>query len=493
MKNLLSKSKLALFALVLLTVFSCGKDDDATPNPTPDGLIASFQSEVSATNPFEVAFTNFSSDDATGFSWDFGDGETSTEESPTHIYSEGGSFTVVLTATDGTDSKTKEETITITDPNAATSLLTGTGSKTWYLQREGIALGVGEFINANNYWSFGGVSPLSGRPCILDDQYTFNSDGTFEFNSNGTFWKDLVANGGWEIDGADGEDCYDETEPNVWGDADRSAFGSGGAYTYNYDPSAGTITIDGLGAYIGLCNKTADGDNDIPISSKSYRIFNFVDGDVADSLQMAIEQADGAFWNFYLVSYDNPADLPDIPTGSGPPTGNDLPDETPTQLFNTFASDGAADVQELVPTESAVTITPGVTDPAGGATGVGEYIRGTAEAYSDLKFALAYDAQLTNFTEVTIDVYFPSSNNYSGALSQQVDIFIADASEDTQFWTTWELFVNDTQTTMDQWVTITFPLGNALTRDDLDMIGLKIGGENHNEDGTFYIRNFTFQ
>ncbi len=490
MKNLFSRSIFALFALVLFTVVSCKKDDESTP-PSTDVLVASFQYEVSATNPFEVAFTNFSQN-ATSYAWDFGDGGTSTDESPTYTYTEGGSFTVKLTSSDGTDTSDKSETITITDPNAATNLLSGSGSKTWYLQREGVALGVGEAINVNNYWSFGGVTPLNLRPCILDDQYTFHSDGTFEFNSNGTLWIDLVANGGWEINGVDGEDCHDETEAGVWGDTDRSAFASGGSYSYDYDVAANSITLDGSGAYIGLCNKTGDGDNNIPIATKSYRIFNFVDGDVADSLQLAIEQSDGAFWNFYLVSYDNAADLPDIPTGSGPPTGNDLPNETPTAFFNTFAGTGAADVDGLVPTESAVTITPGVADPMGG-TAVGEYIRGTAEAYSDLKFALDFDIQLTNFTEVSVDVYFPSSNDYSGALSQQVDIFMADASEDTQFWTTWELFVDDTQTATDQWITVTHQLGTALTRDDLDMIGLKIGGENHNEDGTFYIRNFSFQ
>ena len=31
--------------------------------------------------------------------WDFGDGETSTEENPSHTYSAGGDYTVKLTAT----------------------------------------------------------------------------------------------------------------------------------------------------------------------------------------------------------------------------------------------------------------------------------------------------------------------------------------------------------------------------------------------------------
>ncbi|MFN3554716.1 MAG: PKD domain-containing protein [Bacteroidales bacterium] len=44
-----------------------------------------------------VAFANFSID-ADSFLWDFGDGTTSTEPEPQHIYSEAGSYTVSLTA-----------------------------------------------------------------------------------------------------------------------------------------------------------------------------------------------------------------------------------------------------------------------------------------------------------------------------------------------------------------------------------------------------------
>ncbi|MBN2485013.1 MAG: PKD domain-containing protein [Bacteroidales bacterium] len=79
---------LAGFGLLLGTN-SC-KDDPKPPK-------AEFSFEQSAENALEVAFFN-ESKDATSYSWDFGDGKTSAEENPTHVYDDYGTFTVTLTA-----------------------------------------------------------------------------------------------------------------------------------------------------------------------------------------------------------------------------------------------------------------------------------------------------------------------------------------------------------------------------------------------------------
>ena len=50
--------------------------------------------------PHEVTFIN-TSESASDYAWDFGDGETSTEESPVHTYTEAGTFTVALTVSGG--------------------------------------------------------------------------------------------------------------------------------------------------------------------------------------------------------------------------------------------------------------------------------------------------------------------------------------------------------------------------------------------------------
>jgi PKD repeat protein len=61
-------------------------------------LRAGFISAVLPDNPLGVQFTNTSTGNPTAFVWDFGDGQTSTEVNPVHIYGASGTYTVGLTA-----------------------------------------------------------------------------------------------------------------------------------------------------------------------------------------------------------------------------------------------------------------------------------------------------------------------------------------------------------------------------------------------------------
>lgn len=491
-KEVFSKLWLFLAVLSVGVIVSCSKDDEG--GETEEDPIASFQFEVSTTNFLEVSFTNFSQN-ATSYSWDFGDGSAaSTDESPTHTYASDGSYEVTLTASNGTVEVTKTQTVSVSDPEKELKKLTSDTQKTWILQRQEVALGIGPSATSVEWWSFGGVTPFADRPCILDDEYTFTLDGDFILDSKGTMFLDGTGNGGWNNTNPDV--CNDESEID-WtseGSIDVSAFANGGDYTYTFDGS--TLTLQGEGVYIGLANKSNAGDlgsESAPQDQIVYQIIRLVDGEEVDSLQLSMKVGEEeTYWNFWLVHYDNESLKPEIPTESEP-FGEDLPDETPAAVFNTFASTDAADVVELVPTTSSVVITSGIDDPAGGATKVGQYVRGTADAFSDLKFQLDYDMQLDNFTQVSVEVYFPSSNTYTEALTQRVDIFLADASQTQNFWEGWELYRDETATAKDEWITFTFDLGAALDRADIDLIGLKIGGENHNEDGTFYVRNFKFE
>jgi len=71
---------------------------------------------LSGVVPITVTFTDSSTNTPTSWLWDFGDGGSSTTQSPTHEYVQSGSYTVVLTATnaDGSDGETKAAYVVLT-------------------------------------------------------------------------------------------------------------------------------------------------------------------------------------------------------------------------------------------------------------------------------------------------------------------------------------------------------------------------------------------
>src|SRR5205823_14445629 len=68
-----------------------------TTNPAPPVIAAFSASPTSGVAPLTVSFTNLSSG-ATGYNWDFGDGDSSTNQNPSNIYTNAGSYNVSLTA-----------------------------------------------------------------------------------------------------------------------------------------------------------------------------------------------------------------------------------------------------------------------------------------------------------------------------------------------------------------------------------------------------------
>ena len=87
-----------------------------TLRETPVAPTANFTANTtSGSDPLGVTFTDESTGTITGYSWDFGDNSTSTEENPKHTYTKAGTYTVKETVTGpgGNDTKVMNNYITV--------------------------------------------------------------------------------------------------------------------------------------------------------------------------------------------------------------------------------------------------------------------------------------------------------------------------------------------------------------------------------------------
>jgi PKD repeat protein len=484
----LTRAGLLLVAFSILSLSSCKKAD-----PVPEDPIASFQFVVSETNFLKVDFTNYSQN-ATSYAWNFGDNQTSTDENPSHVYATAGSYVVVLTVKNSVDAVSSyTQTIQITDPNSALALLAGETSKTWRLFRDGSAAGVGpDAAGARSWWA---LMNDGSRACVYFHEFTFMRDGSFTFDDKGLFWGETAVFAGTDKN----EVAFAATAANMVNKngADVSAWLSG-THKFTYDPAKKSVTLTGMGAWMGMPQLGTAAESIVPEASKTFSAV--IEEKVGYDILTISYTYDGLYWDFTYASYSDPSLEPDVVTETVV-YGEDLDDFAPPTLFNTFVSTDSTQVSYLIPTESAVTVSSGNTDPADStAAKVGKYVRGT-EAYADLKFKMDFDIQFDNFTSFSIDVYIPSSNTYSeGGLTKNIQVWIADISQTKEFWTSWCQYDVDPGTIVtNEWKTYTFQLesptsgvGTPKTRKDLDLVGLVIGGAGHSVDGTFYIRNFRF-
>ena len=81
--------------------------------------ITSFSSDIqSGTAPLTVQFTDTSANSPNGWQWSFGDGSQSTDQNPSHTYTQGGTYSVILTAVNsgGDNTTTMPGFITVSAP-----------------------------------------------------------------------------------------------------------------------------------------------------------------------------------------------------------------------------------------------------------------------------------------------------------------------------------------------------------------------------------------
>jgi PKD repeat protein len=87
-------------------------------NPPPPVVIANFSgTPTNGVAPLMVSFNNLSSG-ATNYSWDFGDGNSSSATNPANIYASGGTYSITLTAVGpgGTNVLTRTNYVVVSNP-----------------------------------------------------------------------------------------------------------------------------------------------------------------------------------------------------------------------------------------------------------------------------------------------------------------------------------------------------------------------------------------
>ena len=104
------RKNISIYLLLKVCVFLVFANSCDKVKPTP---VASFTMDKSDALSGElITFLN-NSKYASKYSWDFGDGNTSTKENPTHSYSENGYFNIILTAIGDGGENSVSETIVI--------------------------------------------------------------------------------------------------------------------------------------------------------------------------------------------------------------------------------------------------------------------------------------------------------------------------------------------------------------------------------------------
>lgn len=313
MKQLFKIQWAVLLLLFISLISACKKEKE-------DDVISGFTYIIDSSDFRKVTFTSFANSvkGSPEILWDFGDGATMAgEENPVHTYQAEGLYTVTLTATISNGIKdVYTAKIPIADPDVDLAMLVGATSKTWKLIRDvstgRYPLEVGPADFSSIWWAMGRQNDeLANRPCMLNDEWTFQRGGTMVFDAKGDYWAEgnvfFPANTCASTDRMEG----------ISGE-DLSAWGSG---THSFELTSGanpTLKVIGLGAYIGLCKVATDAEVTLPQTSVTYKIIKLSDGPV-DTLVLQTAYMTGgsspqpAYWRFVLVHYDNPADEPPIP------------------------------------------------------------------------------------------------------------------------------------------------------------------------------------
>ena len=154
---------------------------------------------------------------------------------------------------------------------------------TWKIAPEAGAFGVGPALNDISWFS-NTIEDVTLRACFFDDEYIFGDDGSFSNVLGTDTWIET-----WQ--GISVADCSSPVAPH---DGTASA-------TYTYDEAAGAITLNGVGAYLGLAKVINGAELTNPADAPGSITYIATLSEDGNTLDIDIEIAAGGHWSFKLV------------------------------------------------------------------------------------------------------------------------------------------------------------------------------------------------
>ncbi len=283
--------KLSLFGLLTLSLIfilsSCEEDDIVQRIIVPSNVSAVIDALSDGSG--EVTVTP-EGEDAHNFIVVFAEGVALAVKpggSVTHTYAVGGTYDITITAYgQGLGKTTITQSVNVVIEEDPNELLIGS----WVMANESGSLGVGPAPGDISWFAIDGTG-LIQRSCYFNDTYVFEEDGSFTNNLGDDTWLE-----GWQS-GAD-DACGAPVAPH---DGSASA-------TYEFDPTEGTLTLTGAGAYLGLPKAVNEGELpnvDVP-GSITYQVTISEDG---NSMDVYIESGSGIFWQYKMVKGDGTLEM----------------------------------------------------------------------------------------------------------------------------------------------------------------------------------------
>ncbi len=289
---------------VTLVHYDNPADEPAIPNSKPRPGFTYVADKLA------VTFTNTSTLSDT-YSWDFGDGSTSTDVNPSHTYAADGIYKVRLTGTNSSFSAFTEQDLTVTSGVIIESDIIGAA---WKVRPTGVSVFVGPALGSSAWYvvpeanlTGGGVGP-DDWSCMTDDEFIFNADHSYQYKTNGSARND----------------SYFGTPNGCWSDAEMAASANGAfflsaTHSFTFTPATATsrplitLTNGATGAaFLGFYKGYYGGENaDVTkppnggFTTNQYEIISYVKAGGVETLTISVDISDvhdgSRAWSAVLV------------------------------------------------------------------------------------------------------------------------------------------------------------------------------------------------